>query len=166
METPPNHSPPPWAAGRAGAATGFIQRVGTDFKGPCSSQTPGLCSSHLLAWPELRDLCRTVEGECRGRAPHPAAPLESLSAHCSGCPGPSAFPPGGYFYITHVFFLHFFFYFCVCGPAVSMRKHPKKCRSALLRVLFDSNRGTVGPGRGTGGFEHAHIVSLKGQAAR
>lgn len=63
-------------------------------------------------------------------------------------------------------FFTFFFYFCVCGPAVSMRKHPKKCRSALLRVLFDSNRGTVGPGRGTGGFEHAHIVSLKGQAAR
>lgn len=113
VETPPNHSPPPWAAGRAGAATGFIQRVGTDFKGPCSSQTPGLCSSHLLAWPELRDLCRTAEGECRGRAPHPAAPLESLSAYCSGCPCPSAFPSGGYFYITHVFFLHFFLFLCV-----------------------------------------------------
>lgn len=55
---PPNcvwfpNDPHPWATGRAGAATGFIQRVGTDFKGPSSSQTPGLCYSHLFTWSEL-----------------------------------------------------------------------------------------------------------------
>lgn len=71
-----------------------------------------------------RDICRTVQGERGGRAPKSCATSGiNQCVHCLGCPCPSALPSGCYFYITHIFFL--------CGPAVFMRKHPRKWPSRL-----------------------------------
>lgn len=147
----PNHHPPARATGRAGAATaGFIQRVGTDFKAPSGSQTPGLCYSHLFTWTELLGYLQNC-GRERSQI------LWSQCVHCLEC----SLPPGCYFYVTHVFF-----FLCV-----SMRKHPRKQLSVpqqlepTLGGVFLGIKEARWVRWGSGGFEHAHIVSVKGQAA-
>lgn len=89
--------------GTAGVAMGFIQRVGTDFKAPSGSQTPGLCYSHLFTWTELLGYLQNCGRRVWRELPSPVIPLESLCLHCLGCPCPSALPPGCYFDVKHVF---------------------------------------------------------------
>lgn len=119
-----------------------------------------------------RDICRTVEGECGGRAPKLLWYLWNHSVqcvHCSGCPCPSALPSGCYFYITHVFFV-----WTSCFHEETPQKMPlmPQCAAAagaLLRVALTGikrHRRAVGLRWGSGWFEHVHIVSVKGQAAR
>lgn len=100
-----------------------------------------------------RDICsgRSVEGEL----PNPVVPLGSL--HCLGCPCPSALPAGCYFYITHVWF------FCVdqLFHEETSQKMPQQLEPCCGDVWQDKEAPL---GRGSG-FEHAHIVSVKGQTA-
>lgn len=173
---PPNcvwfpNDPPPRAIGRAEAATGFIQRVGTDFKGPSSSQTPGLCYSHLFTWSELPGYLQNCGRRMWRESSQVLWYLWNQSVRSLlGMSLPLSIAIRVLFLRnTHIF---------LCGPAVSMRKHPRKCPSCLRvpqqmepcsgwRLTgIKRHRWAVGPRWGSGGFEHAHIVSVKGQAAR
>lgn len=166
VETPqivcgfPNHHPHPWATGRAGAAAGFIQRVGTDFKGPSSRQNQDFAipifSHGLNSW----DICRTVEGVQR----------ESSQILCGTSGVTSLLGVSLPLSITtRVLFLHNTHIFCV-----DMRKHLRKCSScpsswSPAPVVFDRikrHRWVLGLCWDSSRFQHAHIVSVKGQAAR